>query len=82
MFSVLYGLQIYCSLLVIYYSGSQNTTDCKTGGHLQMSLLHEVICTQPRSTKKIALFAGGCWGFYFFKAFMQNTFYTVLKTET
>lgn len=48
------------SLLVIYYSGGRNTMDCKTAGRFQMSLSREMVCTQPRSMKKIALFTVGC----------------------
>lgn len=65
---------MYSSLLVINYSGSRNTMDCKTRETLEMSFSHERFCAQPRSTKKVAFFSVGC-----FKDFMPNAFYTLNK---
>lgn len=65
---------MYSSLLVINYSGSRNTMDCKTREIFPMSFSHERFCAQPRSTKKVAYFSVG-----YFKDFTPNTFYTLNK---
>lgn len=70
---------MYPRLLVIYYSGSRNTMDCKTAGRFQMSLSHEMSCTQSRVERILHCLQEDANWFLIFKTFMPNVFYTLVK---
>lgn len=79
MFSFLCGLQMYSSLLVINYSGSRNTMDCKLERDFRFLFHMKDSVIQPRSTKKVAFFQEDANWFLIFKDFMPNAFYVLNK---